>query len=83
MTCNNSCSTKYSNTKCLTALKKINDLEILINIQLAKAKLLLELLNCENLDKIKELLLKIFEEIKKLENGVSVAKQPQIEPSEP
>ena len=52
----------------MNALQKINDLEKLINIELSKAKLLLELLNCENLDKIKELLLKIFKEIEKLES---------------
>ena len=71
MTCNNPCSIKYSNTKCLTALTKIKNLENLINIELAKAKLLLELLNCENLDKIKDLLLKIFKEIERLESEVS------------
>ena len=43
--------------------KKINELENKINIELEKAELLRSLLNCENVDKIKQLLQKKFNEI--------------------
>ena len=49
--------------QCLKTLKKINKIENKINIELEKAELLRSLLNCENVDKIKQLLQKKFNEI--------------------
>ncbi len=67
----NDCLKKHSEKKCVKSLKNINDIENKINVELEKAKLLLLLLNCENLDNIKSLLKKIFETIKLLEEEVT------------
>jgi hypothetical protein len=63
--CNKVRSKKYSYCQCLKSLKEINELENKINIELEKAKLLLSLVNCENVDKIKQLLKTNFLEIEK------------------
>ena len=66
------CLKKHSEQKCVTVLKNINDIENKINIELEKAKLLLLLLNCENLDNIKKPLTKIFKKIQSLEREVTI-----------
>ena len=67
------CLKKHSEQKCVTVLKNINDIENKINIELEKAKLLLLLLNCENLDNIKKPLTKIFKKIQSLEREVTIS----------
>jgi hypothetical protein len=69
---------KYSEKKCVKALKNINDIEDKINVELEKAKLLLLLLNCENLDNIKPKLKIIFEKIQKMEEEVAILSVPDI-----
>jgi hypothetical protein len=61
--CNKNHSKSCREKKCLKSLKEINELENKINIELEKAKLLLSLLNCENVDKIKQLIQTNFNKI--------------------
>ena len=61
---------KQREQQCLKSLKKINCIEEKINVELKKAKLLLKLLNCENLDEIKLSLSQVFLEIEKMETEV-------------
>ena len=61
-------------------MKNINNLEDKINIELEKSKLLLLLLNCENLNNIQPLLKKIFEEIQMLE-VIIAGSPPKIGPN--
>ena len=72
------CLKKHSEKKCVKALKNINDIENKINIELEKAKLLLLLLNCENLDNIKPELKIIFEKIQKMEKEITILTIPDI-----
>jgi hypothetical protein len=52
---------------CKKKLKKIKNIECNIHKELEKVKILLTLLNCENLENIKPLLKTIFSEIERLE----------------
>jgi hypothetical protein len=70
-----SCEKIQKSKNCLKSLKKINELENKINIELEKSKLLLSLLNCENVDKIKQLLKKNFNEILVYETEIYVARR--------
>ena len=72
--------TKNIEKICLKSLKNINNLEDKINIELEKSKLLLLLLNCENLNNIQPLLKKIFEEIQMLE-VIIAGSPPKIGPN--
>ncbi len=74
------CLKKHSEKKCVKALKNINDIENKINVELEKAKLLLLLLNCENLNNIQPLLKNFFEEIQMLEVIIS-GSPPKIGPN--
>jgi hypothetical protein len=71
MPCDKSGKSKHRERRCLKSLKEINDLEVQINIELEKAKLLLSVLNCDSLATVKPELSKIFETIKKLEDEVT------------
>jgi hypothetical protein len=68
--CNKVRLKKYSYCQCLKSLKEINELENKINIELEKAKLLLSLVNCKNVDKIKQKLTNVFNNIKKEEKYI-------------
>jgi hypothetical protein len=57
------CKSKKTNNSCQSSLKKINKIENEIDTELQKVKLLLSLLNCHDLNKIKPLILENFKKI--------------------